>query len=157
MHRRRIFLSCRNKSMAYFMVSNNAFLLFGYYRALALITGNNNFHRFLKIALRYAVAVHTYCTQRSLVDDIGKFGTGSTAGSAGNGLIINIGFGFNIFGMYAQNCFASLQIRQLNRYAPVKTSGAQKCFIQRIGSVGSSQNYYAFTAVKAVHFRKQLV
>ena len=108
MHRRRIFLPCRNKSMADFMVSNNAFLLFGYYRALALITGNNNFHRFLKIALRYAVAMHTYCTQCSFVDDIGKFGTGSTACCTRNGFIINIGFGFNIFGMYAQNCFASL-------------------------------------------------
>ena len=59
--------------------------------------------------------------------------------------------------MYPQDGLSALQVRQLNRNAPVKPSGTQQRRVQRIGAVGGRQDDDALLAIKAVHLGQQLV
>src|SRR5215813_9382069 len=59
--------------------------------------------------------------------------------------------------MYFKNRFTSNQVRFVNRYLPVETTGAQQCTIQYIRAVGSGQYNDPRICSKTIHFNQQLV
>ena len=59
--------------------------------------------------------------------------------------------------VHLEDCFTSGKIRQLNGNSAVETSGTRQRGVKGFGAVCCRQNNYAAGALKAVHFRKQLV
>ena len=59
--------------------------------------------------------------------------------------------------MNLQNGFPPLKVRQFHRHSAVKTTRPQEGLIKDFRTVGRSKDDNALTAVKAVHFGKELV
>ena len=146
-----------HQSMADLMVGNDLFFFFRQDRVLLLISGDNDFDGFFQIGLGHELTSVTDRAEGCFVDHVGKLGTGSTDSHTGDRTEINIVSHTNFAGMYFQNIDTSLQIGQLDRDAAVKTAGTQKGRVQRIGTVGGSQDDNTFVGVKAIHLSQQLV
>ena len=59
--------------------------------------------------------------------------------------------------MHPENGFAPANVRQIDCYLPVKTSGTQQGWVQHIRPVRGGDDNNAFLGVKAVHFDQQRV
>ncbi|MPM25466.1 hypothetical protein SDC9_71960 [bioreactor metagenome] len=103
-----------------------------------MITGNNDFYGFFEVTLNDILASHFDGTQSSFVDDVSQLGAGSAAGRSCNGIEVDAFAQLDISGMHTQNSFASLEVWQFYRYAPVETSRTQECLIKCFRSVGRS-------------------
>ncbi|MPM98801.1 hypothetical protein SDC9_145991 [bioreactor metagenome] len=143
--------------MAAFVVADDQLVFGADHRVFALVTGDDRFDRLVKILLLHRAAAMFDGVQGRLVDNVGKVGTGSAAGGAGDGVIVKRGGCVYRFGMYPQNGFAARKVGQLYRDAPVKPARAQQRGVQNFGPVGRRQNHDALARVKAVHFGEQLV
>ena len=156
-YRCRIRLFCCYQCMANFMIGYDQFLFLRKYTVLLLITGDNHFDTLFHIRLCGKSSAISDRTECCLIDNIGKFGTGSTGCSFRNSTEIYVICNLDLLCMNLQDLFPSLQIRQFHRDSPVKTSRTKQCRIQGIRTVGCCQNDNTFGSVKSVHLSQQLV
>ena len=140
MNRCRIRLLGSNQRMPNLMIGNDQFLLVGKHTVLLLISGNNNFNTFFKIRLCGKFPSVTDCTESRLIDNVGKFCTGSPNCSLGDLVKTDTVCNLDLLGMDFQDFLTSLQIRKLNWDPSVKTSRTKKCRIKNLRTVGSSQD-----------------
>ena len=143
--------------MADFVVRNDLLLVIGQHRGLALLTGDDDLHRLLKIVLRGALATLADGTQGALVDDIGQVGARGTGRGAGNRGQVDRRLSLHALGMQLKDVLTAGQVGQLNGDAAVKTTGAQQGRVKAVGSVGSSENDNTLVVIEAVHLGQQLV
>ena len=139
------------------MIGNDQFLLVGKHTVLLLVSGNNNLNTLFKIRLCGKFPSVTDCTESRLIDNVGKFCTGSPNCSLGDLVKTDTVCNLDLLGMDFQDFLTSLQIRKLNRDPSVKTSRTKKCRIKGIRSVGSRQDHNTLGAVKTVHLCQKLV
>ena len=143
--------------MADLVVRNNLLLVIGQHRGLALLTGDDDLHRLLKIVLRSALATLADGAQGALVDDVGQVGARGTGRGAGNRGQVDWRLRLHALGMQLKNVLTAGQIGQLDGDAAVKTTGAQQGRVKAVGAVGSSENDNTLVVIKAVHLGQQLV
>ncbi len=139
------------------MIGHNLLFFFVDSRPLPLVSGDNRFHRFLQILLRHGVPLTTDGPQGAFVDDVGQLRARSAGSGPRNHIPIYTGLRFDIPGVYLEDGFPALQIRQLHRNASVEAAGPQQRRIQGFWSVGGGQDDDAPAAVKAVHLAEQLI
>ena len=129
-----------NESMADLMIRDDELLLVGEYLVLLLVTGDDYFHAFLQICLGDEFSSVPDCPEGAFIDNVSQFCAGCTCGHTGNGIEVDGICQLYFFRMYLQNIFPPFEIRQLYRYAAVKTAGTQQGGIQCLRAVGGSQN-----------------
>ena len=54
--------------------------------------------------------------------------------------------------MHIENFLSFVYIGQVNVYLTVEPSGTKQRFVQDIGTVGGSQDYYTAVGTKTIHF-----
>ena len=143
--------------MTNFMVSNRHFFLIGKNSVFLLVACNDYFNGFFQVSLGSELSAITDCSQSCLVNDIRQFRTGGTRGHTGNHLEVHIVSDLHFLGMYPENLFSAVQVRQFYGNTAVETSGTGQCRVKGFGTVGCRQDHNAGIALKAVHFRQQLV
>ena len=143
--------------MADLVVGHNLLLMVGQYRGLTLLAGDDDLHRLLKVVLCGALATLADGTQGTLVDDVGQVGARGTGRGAGNRGQIDRRLRLHALGMQLKNVLAAGQIGQLNGDAAVKTTGAQQCGIETVGTVGGSEDDDTLVVIEAIHLGQQLV
>ena len=89
--------------------------------------------------------------QRRLVEQVRQIGAGKANGHLGELLKLHVLVHRLVLGMHAQDLFAALHIRTVDRNLTVKTTGTQQCRIQNIGSVGRSDQDDRLALLKTVH------
>ena len=122
-----------------------------------MISGNNHFNGFFHIRLGCKLSAGTDSPQCRFIDDVGKLSTGGTGCHSGYSSEIHIIGNFDLLGMNAEDLFSAIQVGQLYGNPTVKTSGTGQCRVKGLGAVGSRQDHHAGVALKAVHFRQQLI
>ena len=155
--RRRALLASGNDGMADLVIRNDLLLMVGQHRGLALLTGDDDLHRLLKIVLRSALAALTDGTQGALVDDIGQVSARGTGRGAGNRGQVDRRLRLHALGMQLENVLAAGQIGQLNGNAAVKTTGARQGRIEAVGTVGGSEDNDTLVVIEAIHLGQQLI
>ena len=143
--------------MADLVVRNDLLLVVGQHRGLALLAGDDDLHRLLKIVLRGALATLADGTQSALVDDVGQVSARGTGRGAGNRGQVDRRLRLHTLGMQLKNVLTAGQVGQLNGDTAVKTTGAQQGRVKAVRAVGSSENDDALVVIEAVHLGQQLV
>ncbi|MPN06618.1 hypothetical protein SDC9_153874 [bioreactor metagenome] len=157
MHRRRLALASGHKRMADFVVRNNLFLLGQYDGALALIAGDDHLNALIQVALRNRAAPHAHSAQGGFVYDVGKLCARGAGRRARKRVKVDVAVHIHVFRVNLEYLLAPFEIRQLDRYAAVKATGAQQRLIKRFRAVGGRQYDDAVLAIEPVHFCKELV
>ena len=139
------------------MVGNGPFFFIGQDCILFLVTGNDDFDGFFQVIFRCIGSLIPDGAKGGLIDDIGEFRTRSAAGHAGDFFIIDVICVFDFLSMYAKDILPSFEVGEFHRHAPVKASGSGESRVQRLRSVGGSQDDDTVIAFKAVHLGQQLV
>ena len=139
------------------VVGNDLLLVVGQYRGLALLTGDDDLHRLLKIVLRGALSTLANGAQSALVDDIGQVGARGTGRGAGDRGQVDRGLRLHALGMELKDVLTAGQVGQLNGNTAVKAAGAQQGRIKAIGTVGRSEDDDTLMVIEAVHLGQQLV
>ena len=140
-----------HQRMTNLVVRYDTLLIHGNSGILPLISGNDNLYALLQVCLSHIGPALTDCTQRALVDDVGKLRAAGTGGCASNGVKVNVAAHFYILRMNLQNSHTALQIRKLYRNPAIKTARAKQCLIQGFRTVGRCQDDNALAAIKTIH------
>ena len=143
--------------MADLVVRNDLLLVVGKHRGLALLAGDDDLHRLLKIVLRGALATLADGTQGALVDDVGQVGARGTGRGAGNRGQVDRRLRLHALGMQLEDVLTTSQVRQLNGNAAIKAAGAQQGRVKAVGTVGGSEDDDTLMVIEAVHLGQQLV
>ena len=139
------------------VIGNDQFFFVSEDGILFLVAGDDDLDALLHIRLICKSAPVPDSPQRCLIDDIGKFGAGSSGCHAGDLAEIDIAADFDLLGVDLQNIDAALQVGKLHRDTPVESSGSGQSRIERFGAVCRSQDDDAEILLKAVHLSQQLV
>ena len=157
MNRRSVGLQRRHNGVPDLVIGNDFLFLVAHDPVFLLVTGHDDINALLQILLADSFAPMPYRAQGGLVDQVGQVGArGAYCRARGAGQI-HIARQLDLLGMDLQNRDASGQIGQLHRNAPVKAAWPRQGRIQNLRTVGGRQDDDPFAAIKAVHFRQQLV
>ena len=143
--------------MADFVIRNDLLLVVGQHRGLALLSGDDDLNRLLKIVLRGTLATLTDGSQGALVDDVGQVGARGTGRGAGNRGQVDRRLCLHALGMQLKNVLTAGQVGQLDGDAAIKTTGAQQSGIEAVGTVGGSEDDDTLVVIETVHLGQQLV
>ena len=128
-------LLSRHQRVADLVIGHDPLFARRQYGVFALVARDDHIDGFRQILLRDDAAVALDGAQRGLVDEVRELRARSAGRGARDGLIVDVVVHHHVLGVDAQNVLAALQIRQLDRYAPVKTARTQQSFIERFRSV----------------------
>ena len=157
LHRSRVGLLGCHQSVADLVVGHDALFLIRQDGVLFLVACNDHLDALLQVCLGHALAPGPYRPQSGLIDDVGQLGTGGTGSHAGHGVKVHPRGDLYLFGVDLQDLLPALQVRQLHRHPAVKAAGTGQSRVQGIRAVGGCQDDDPGVALKAVHFRQQLV
>ena len=157
LHGRGVRLLCGHKSVSDLMISDDTLLLVCQNGVFLLVAGNDHLNTLLQVRLGGKASAVAYCPEGCLVDDISKLRAGSAGGHAGHFPKVHIVGDLHLSGMYLQDLLPALQVGQLHGHAPVEAAGTGKGRVQGFRAVGGGKDDHAAVALKAVHFRKELV
>ena len=126
--------------MSDFMIRNNSAFFGTEYTVLFGLAGNNHFHGFKKIRLRYCITSITNSQQCCFIDNIGQVRANGSACCQCNLFKINGFIHTDILRMHLQNINTPFEIRTLYDNTAVKTSRSEKCLIKDLRAVRCRKN-----------------
>ena len=139
------------------VIGDNELFLVGQNLIFLLVASNDNLNALFEVGLGNLVAACTDSAQCSFVYHVCKLCTGCTGSHARDGIEVQTGFALDLLGMYTQDGFTTDQVRQLNGYTAVETTGTQQRGVKGFGTVGCSQNDNTLAAIETIHLGQQLV
>src|SRR5579872_2173179 len=146
-----------NQRVASLVISRDLLLFVAEQHALALCAHEHFVLGQFEVIHEYGLAILAGGVECSLVHHAGEIGAGEArCATRQNGEIDVVG-DRNLASVYAENLFASANVRTGNHYAAIKAAGAQQRRIKNVRTVGRSDQDHAVVGFKAVHFDEKLI
>ena len=90
--------------------------------------------------------------QGSLVTYVGDIGTREAWGLTGKEIDIQILVEFQGFQVYLEDLFALVEVRHVNMYLTIETTGSHQGGVKHIGTVGGCKGDDTAVCAETVHF-----
>ena len=93
--------------------------------------------------------------QRGLVADVGNVGSGESRGLAREIVDVDVVAEFQRLEVHEEYGLSLGQVRQVDVYLPVESSGTQQSLVEHVGAVGGGEHYHARVGAESVHLGEQ--
>ena len=152
-----MFKNMTHKSMSTFVVGNGAPFLFGHNAALLFWPSYHALHSLFYFVHTNYLLMTTRCKKCSFIQKIGQISARKSRRQFCKCPKPHIGCKWFILSMNLKNGFSAFNIGGINLNTSIKTTRAQKCWVQNVRTISCSNKNNCVTLCKTIHFYQQLI